>query len=113
MEDKNGNNIPISKYIIDTVNLKFEKVYARFESIDHALALREENLHEDLMHLNELRSEVITDRNLLVRKTDYENLKERVKTIEVQRDNKTRNTNIALVLSFVAIILGLIDKFFK
>jgi len=65
------------------------------------------------MHLNELRSEVITDRNLLVRKTDYENLKERVKTIEVQRDNKTRNTNIALVLSFVAIILGLIDKFFK
>jgi hypothetical protein len=51
------NSISITKYIIDTVDLKFEKIHEKLESTEKALLLRESNLRKDLDHLNNLKQD--------------------------------------------------------
>lgn len=91
----------------------------RFDSINKELALYREDVRERLMKMNELRTEVLTDRAEFVRKGVYE---AQQKALQETRDEvavrfsviETRlNTWIAAITVFLTILTIIINLYFQ
>jgi hypothetical protein len=89
--------ISTAKYIIDTVDLKFEKVYDKFQAIDDALTLREINVRKELDHLNNLRIDY--------EKSKLQDSKDYVKrdTYELEYKTLTKKVDWSLKIIYIGI----------
>jgi hypothetical protein len=123
--------ISLKEFFEDKINSLEEKTNMRFDSLDKALNLAREDAKVKYEHLNALRSEVTTDRGLLVQTKDCKQAHERVdKEINLLREAKSQvegravekqevraqsnwSTGLSIVagLSVVSIVLMIIHLF--
>ena len=112
------------KHILTQIE-KVQAVFAtRFEAMDHALELKTHELNRRLEGLNELREEVIRDRDQFARRDviegkmrDYDqwitNANETLTKLMVSYNSRITQTTIGAIISVVISLLALLMVFFQ
>jgi len=104
------NEMSIAKYIIDTVDLKFEKVYEKFGAMDVALTLREINVRKELDHLNNLKADY--EKSKLQDAKDYVKKETYILEHKTLTEKVEKNTRMLLLGLGGLIVLTFILKYF-
>ena len=100
------NHPELKEFILAILKEREKLTDFRFKAADDALKVSKEVLEKDLKHLNELRTEVITDRNIFLKRDEYAEWKEQINRSVTQIKTAVNiRTGLAILVALITVII--------